>query len=83
MIPQYKPGRTEKPGISGSPNFFAPNQPLEDIRALSVIQGMGADVYQRIKPLVCTLPMTRQSINVNTRHVAHSVILVALFTPLA
>ncbi len=36
---------------------------------------------QKLKPLVCALPMARQQININTLDVTQSVILEALFDP--
>ncbi|GHM15906.1 hypothetical protein ECZU42_51250 [Escherichia coli] len=42
---------------------------------------MDAGLYQKLKPLVCALPMTRQQININTLDVTQSVILEALFDP--
>ncbi len=38
-------------------------------------------LYQKIKPLVCVLPMNRQRININSLDVSQSVILEALFGP--
>lgn len=61
--------------------FYAANQPLADISEMRVVQGMDAGLYQKLKPLVCALPMTRQQININTLDVAQSVILEALFDP--
>ncbi|MCX3538605.1 type II secretion system protein GspC [Escherichia coli] len=57
------------------------NQPLADISEMRVVQGMDAGLYQKLKPLVCALPMTRQQININTLDVTQSVILEALFDP--
>ncbi len=48
---------------------------------LRVVQGMDAGLYQKLKPLVCALPMARQQININTLDVTQSVILEALFDP--
>lgn len=60
---------------------FWPVQPLTDISELRVVQGMDAALYQKIKPLVCVLPMNRQRININSLDVSQSVILEALFGP--
>ncbi len=46
-----------------------------------MVQGMDAGLYQKLKPLVCALPMARQQININTLDVTQSVILEALFDP--
>ena len=48
---------------------------------MRVVQGMDAGLYQKLKPLVCALPMARQQININTLDVTQSVILEALFDP--
>lgn len=59
--------------------FWPAKQPLTDISELRVVQGMDAALYQKIKPLVCVLPMNRQRININSLDVSQSVILEALF----
>ena len=61
--------------------FWPAKQPLTDISELRVVQGMDAALYQKIKPLVCVLPMNRQRININSLDVSQSVILEALFGP--
>ncbi|HAG1892128.1 TPA: type II secretion system minor pseudopilin GspK [Salmonella enterica] len=61
--------------------FWPANQPLTDISEIRVVQGMDAALYQKLKPLVCALPMNRQQININTLDVSQSVILEALFGP--
>nr|QKQ35319.1 type II secretion system minor pseudopilin GspK [Escherichia coli] len=61
--------------------FWPAKQPLTDISELRVIQGMDAALYQKIKPLVCVLPMNRQRININSLDLSQSVILEALFGP--
>lgn len=61
--------------------FWPAKQPLTDISELRVVQGMDATLYQKIKPLVCVLPMNRQRININSLDVSQSVILEALFGP--
>ncbi|EEZ6621839.1 hypothetical protein DBU19_003361 [Escherichia coli O7] len=54
---------------------------LADISEMRVVQGMDDGLYQKLKPLVCALPMTRQQININTLDVTQSVLLEALFDP--
>ena len=61
--------------------FWPAKQPLTDISELRVVQGRDAALYQKIKPLVCVLPMNRQRININSLDVSQSVILEALFGP--
>lgn len=61
--------------------FLTPNRPLSDLSEIRRVQGMDADLYQKIKPLVCVLPVTSQHINVNTLDIAQSALLEALFTP--
>ncbi|END3977924.1 type II secretion system minor pseudopilin GspK [Escherichia coli] len=61
--------------------FWPAKQPLTDISEIRVVQGMDAALYQKIKPLVCALPMSRQRININSLDVSQSVILEALFGP--
>ncbi|HDD9453490.1 TPA: type II secretion system minor pseudopilin GspK [Escherichia coli] len=67
--------------VSQSVIFWPAKQPLTDISEIRVVQGMDAALYQKIKPLVCALPMSRQRININSLDVSQSVILEALFGP--
>lgn len=78
---QTRLGREDSEYLARSVPFYAANQPLADISEMRVVQGMDAGLYQKLKPLVCALPMTRQQININTLDVAQSVILEALFDP--
>lgn len=66
---QTRLGREDSEYLARSVPFYAANQPLADISEMRVVQGMDAGLYQKLKPLVCALPMTRQQININTgRH---------------
>ena len=78
---QTRLGREDSEYLARSVPFYAANQPLADISEMRVVQGMDAGLYQKLKPLVCALPMTRQQININTLDVTQSVILEALFDP--
>ncbi|EFL4494838.1 type II secretion system minor pseudopilin GspK [Escherichia fergusonii] len=78
---QTRLGREDSEYLARSVPFYAANQPLADISELRVVQGMDTGLYQKLKPLVCALPMTRQQININTLDVTQSVILEALFDP--
>ncbi len=72
---QTRLGREDSEYLARSVPFYAANQPLADISEMRVVQGMDAGLYQKLKPLVCALPMTRQQININTLDVTQSVIL--------
>ncbi|HGX9032718.1 TPA: type II secretion system minor pseudopilin GspK [Escherichia coli] len=74
---QTRLGREDSEYLARSVPFYAANQPLADISEMRVVQGMDAGLYQKLKPLVCALPMTRQQININTLDVTQSVILEA------
>ncbi|HAV2439487.1 type II secretion system protein GspC [Escherichia coli] len=78
---QTRLGREDSEYLARSVPFYAANQPLADISEMLVVQGMDAGLYQKLKPLVCALPMIRQQININTLDVTQSVILEALFDP--
>lgn len=78
---QTRLGREDSEYLARSVPFYAANQPLTDISEIRVVQGMDAGLYQKLKPLVCALPMARQQININTLDVTQSVILEALFDP--
>ncbi|EIQ18581.1 general secretion pathway K family protein [Shigella flexneri K-315] len=78
---QTRLGREDSEYLARSVPFYAANQPLADISEMRVVQGMDAGLYQKLKPLVCALPMIRQQININTLDVTQSVILEALFDP--
>ncbi|ELJ4028175.1 type II secretion system minor pseudopilin GspK [Escherichia coli] len=78
---QTRLGREDSEYLARSVPFYAANQPLADISEMRVVQGMDDGLYQKLKPLVCALPMTRQQININTLDVTQSVLLEALFDP--
>lgn len=63
---QTRLGREDSEYLARSVPFYAANQPLTDISEIRVVQGMDAGLYQKLKPLVCALPMARQQININT-----------------
>ncbi|MFS2269425.1 type II secretion system minor pseudopilin GspK [Escherichia coli] len=71
---QTRLGREDSEYLARSVPFYAANQPLADISEMRVVQGMDAGLYQKLKPLVCALPMARQQININTLDVTQSVI---------
>ena len=60
---------------------YAFTQPLVDISEIRAIQGMSTELYNKLRPLLCVLPIEHQQINVNTLDVSQSVILEALFAP--
>ncbi len=57
---QTRLGREDSEYLARSVPFYAANQPLADISEMRVVQGMDAGLYQKLKPLVCALPMARQ-----------------------
>lgn len=54
------------------------NNLMVDISELRAVQGVTADIYERIKPFLCALPASDQKINVNTVNINQPQILYAL-----
>ena len=48
---------------------------------MRIVKGMDADIYRKMKPLVCVLPMNMQQININTLDISQGILLEALFDP--
>lgn len=78
---QSRLGREDSEYTVRSVPFYSASQPLADISELRVIHGVDAEIYQKMRSLVCALPVKSQQININTLGVSQSVILEALFEP--
>lgn len=74
-------GRQNSEYLTRPVPFWPANQPLTDISEIRVVHGMDIGLYQKLKSLVCALPVNSQQININTLDVSQSVILEALFAP--
>ena len=66
---------------SFSPPYLAPNNWLADISEWRAINGVTAQLYQKMSPLLCTLPTSKYQLNINTLDQEHAVLLMALFAP--
>lgn len=60
---------------------LAANNYMVDISELRAVQGVTRQIYEKVKPYLCALPVTDQVINVNTVDVNQYHILYALFKP--
>lgn len=78
---QTREGRENREAQAQTEPFYTANQPLADISEMRIVKGMDADIYRKMKPLVCVLPMNRQQININTLDISQSTLLEALFDP--
>lgn len=74
-------GREDREYGAQTEPFYTANQPLADISEMRIVKGMDADIYRKMKPLVCVLPMNMQQININTLDISQSTLLEALFDP--
>jgi general secretion pathway protein K len=48
------------------PPYRAANQLMHSVTELMAVRGMTADIYNRLLPYVCALPVTNAAININT-----------------
>ncbi|MGL5266668.1 MAG: type II secretion system minor pseudopilin GspK, partial [Plesiomonas shigelloides] len=61
--------------------FYPPNSLLTDVSEIRSVLGMDGDVYQRVAPVLCTIPDKNLRINVNTLGEDKAQLLEAVFTP--
>ncbi|MGL5265507.1 MAG: type II secretion system minor pseudopilin GspK [Plesiomonas shigelloides] len=54
---------------------------LTDVSEIRPVQGMDAELYQRVAPVLCTIPEKNLRINVNTLGEDNTPLLEAVFTP--
>ncbi len=64
--------------LNKRPSYLTANQMLADISEIRAIDGMTAEIYQKISPYLCTLPDDKLIINVNTLTTEHSPLIQAL-----
>ncbi|MBG2640097.1 type II secretion system minor pseudopilin GspK [Klebsiella michiganensis] len=76
------------PGIEGSEDardrpqsapYLPAHQPMQDISELRTVSGVDAELYRRLLPYVCVLPVQTLSININTLSESQSPLFAALF----
>ncbi|WP_227736451.1 type II secretion system minor pseudopilin GspK [Yersinia proxima] len=61
------------------PILIPANRPMLNISELRVLPGVSQALFQRLKPLICTLPNQNLRININTLSSAQAPLLAALF----
>lgn len=60
------------------PPYLTANQPMQDISELRLVNGISAEIYQKLTPYVCALPDNKLRVNINTLTAAQSALLSAL-----
>ncbi|MGF1682997.1 type II secretion system minor pseudopilin GspK [Photobacterium minamisatsumaniensis] len=63
------------------PPYLPPNDWMADVSELRAVNGVSADIYNRVKFLVCAIPTDTLAVNVNTLYDYQAPLLVGLFTP--
>lgn len=63
------------------PSYLPPRGFMADISEFRAINGVTAQIYNELKPLLCAIPTTDMLLNVNTLYEHQAALLVGLFTP--
>ncbi|WP_158262709.1 type II secretion system minor pseudopilin GspK [Photobacterium sanctipauli] len=63
------------------PPYLPPRDWMVDISELRAVNGVSADIFNRVKYLVCAIPTNTLAVNVNTLYEHQAALLVGLFTP--
>lgn len=80
-VVQTAQGREDGEYLARDLPFYPPNSLLTDVSEIRSVLGMDADVYQRVAPVLCTIPEKNFRINVNTLGEDKAQLLEAVFTP--
>jgi general secretion pathway protein K len=64
-VPRYPAGAEDESYINRQPPYRTANRPLSHIAELLLVEGVDAEIYEKLRPHVAVLP-ERSSINVNT-----------------
>ncbi|MDT1011194.1 type II secretion system minor pseudopilin GspK [Plesiomonas shigelloides] len=80
-VVQTAQGREDGEYLARDLPFYPPNSLLTDVSEIRSVLGMDADVYQRVAPVLCTIPEKNLRINVNTLGEDKAQLLEAVFTP--
>ncbi|MGL4679965.1 MAG: type II secretion system minor pseudopilin GspK, partial [Plesiomonas shigelloides] len=80
-VVQTAQGREDGEYLARDLPFYPPNSLLTDVSEIRSVLGMDADVYQRVAPVLCTIPEKNLRINVNTLGEDNAPLLEAVFTP--
>ncbi|MGL5310364.1 MAG: type II secretion system minor pseudopilin GspK [Plesiomonas shigelloides] len=80
-VVQTAQGREDGEYLARELPFYPPNSLLTDVSEIRPVQGMDAELYQRVAPVLCTIPEKNLRINVNTLGEGNAPLLEAVFTP--
>lgn len=80
-VVQTAQGREDGEYLARDLPFYPPNSLLTDVSEIRSVLGMDGDVYQRVAPVLCTIPEKNLRINVNTLGEDKAQLLEAVFTP--
>lgn len=80
-VVQTAQGREDSEYLARDLPFYPPNSLLTDVSEIRPVQGMDAELYQRVAPVLCTIPEKNLRINVNTLGEDNAPLLEAVFTP--
>lgn len=80
-VVQTAQGREDGEYLARELPFYPPNSLLTDVSEIRPVQGMDAELYQRVAPVLCTIPEKNLRINVNTLGEDNAPLLEAVFTP--
>ncbi|WP_115717092.1 type II secretion system minor pseudopilin GspK [Gallaecimonas mangrovi] len=62
--------------------YLAANAPMVDKSELRVVNGVSAEIYQKVSPYICALDDDKLKVNINTIAEKDAVVLAAIFTPM-
>ncbi|MBO1106676.1 type II secretion system minor pseudopilin GspK [Plesiomonas shigelloides] len=80
-VVQTAQGREDSEYLARDLPFYPPNSLLTDVSEIRPVQGMDAELYQRVAPVLCAIPEKNLRINVNTLGEDNAPLLEAVFTP--
>ncbi|GAB3532369.1 type II secretion system minor pseudopilin GspK [Photobacterium alginatilyticum] len=63
------------------PPYLPPSDFMADVSEFRAVNGVSAQVYRKVKPLLCAIPTTDMLLNVNTLYEHQAALLVGLFAP--
>ncbi|MCW8331059.1 type II secretion system minor pseudopilin GspK [Photobacterium sp. SDRW27] len=64
-----------------SPSYLPPRGFMADVSEFRAVNGVSAEIYNKVKPLLCAIPATDMKLNVNTLYEHQAALLVGLFAP--
>ncbi|KLV07840.1 general secretion pathway protein GspK [Photobacterium aquae] len=63
------------------PPYLPPRGLMADVSELRAVNGVSAQIYDKVLPLVCAIPVAELKVNVNTLGERQAALLAALFSP--